>query len=430
MQYFLYILAIPFLYFNYKIIVSDLKIKKIPNKYLLYLIYLIPFYYIYIFFSFPEINYLLFLWQIFLTFLIWFILYYFNIWAAWDAKYLLVLSLFIPYIWIIPFIWNIALITIFYLFWYFIYFYLWKVLFNKNYRKSLWLNIKQDLSETWKVHKWNKWWNTYKIIAKFLLLFFVIFISIRLSRIYLFNNLLENWNSINYISEIIQKYNIYLIFLLILIFIWGLYLFRILINKFKFYIWEKLNLDLELIWNILIWILFILLASFIWYELVNNYGEISSLLFRVFTIYLWIYLIIKILIYSYKITFGTWEYIEKSIKNLNIDDIINIKDFNKKIMPNLEYKKDLLDYYNIENRSNIILNKYNIKTIKSIVRIINKKDIKFHWWKSVINDFICIKTFAFWIYIFLWFMLTYIYNNLLIQYIIEKISLIFKYFYY
>ena len=150
MQYILYILSIPFLYINYKIVVSDLKNKIIPNKYLGYLLLLIPFYYIYIFFSFSEINYLLFIWQIILTFIISFILYYFWIWAAWDAKYLLVLSLFIPYIWVIPFIWNIALITILYLFLYFIRFYLWKVLFNKVYRQSLWLNIKQDLTETWK----------------------------------------------------------------------------------------------------------------------------------------------------------------------------------------------------------------------------------------------------------------------------------------
>ena len=101
------------LYLNYKIVLSDLKYKKIPNKFLGYLLLLIPFYYIYIFFTFPDINYLLFLWQIILTFIISFILFYFNIWAAWDAKYLLVLSLFIPYIWIVPFIWNIALITIF-----------------------------------------------------------------------------------------------------------------------------------------------------------------------------------------------------------------------------------------------------------------------------------------------------------------------------
>ena len=242
MQYFLYILAIPFLYFNYKIIISDLKYKKIPNKYLVHLLLLIPFYYIYIFFSFPELNYILFLWQIIITFLVSFILYYFWIWAAWDAKYLLVLALFIPYIWIIPFIWNIALITLVYLFWYFLWFYFYKVAFDKNYRKSLWWSIKYDLSERWKVHKQNKWWDTYKIILKWFIIFLLIFVSIRLVRLYLLNSILENWNSNNYISEIIEKYNIYLVFLFIWIFIWWLYLFKIYINKIKKYISNRFKI--------------------------------------------------------------------------------------------------------------------------------------------------------------------------------------------
>ena len=451
MQYFLYILAIPFLYLNYKIVVSDLKIKKIPNKYLGYLLLIIPFYYIYIFFSFPEINYLLFLLQIFLTFIISFILYYFNIWAAWDAKYLLVLSLFIPYIWIIPFIWNIALITIFYLFWYFIYFYLWKVLFNTIYRKNLWLNIKQDLSETWKVHKWNKWWNTYKIVAKFLIIFFIIFVSIRLIRIYLFNSFSSHLASPNgretLFVEIIEKYNIYLIFLWIWVFIWWLYLFRLLINKFKIYINKKLNLNWDLIWNLLIWILFILLSSFISYELINNYNEISSLLFRVFTIYLVIYLIIKVLIYSYKITFGIGEYEYINIKDLKEGDVVDknylIKMFGKQSKlwyiydknseKEKEMRKNKLLYPNPSIFFKKIFWRINIKEEKIIKKcyiLVNR----YHKKKKTLNYKKILKirilnTFSFAPYIILWFLLTFFIKNKIFYYLINYLFNFIKNFY-
>jgi len=367
MQYLLYFLIPFFILLNYKIVISDLKNKIIPNKYLLYLLYLIPFYYIYIFFSFHDINYILFLWQIILTFLISFILFYFNIWAAWDAKYLLVLSLFIPYIWIVPFIWNIALITIFYLLLYFIYFYLWKIVFNKKYRKSLCWNIKKDLNKTFEIYKNNKWWNIYKIIAKFLLIFFIIFVSIRLSRIYLFNNLLENWNNISYLSQIIEKYNIYLIFLLIAIFIWWLYLLKLSINKFKKYISDKLNINLELIWNVLIWILFILLSSFIIYELINNYNKISNLLFRIFTLYLAIYIFIKILIYSYKITFWISQRYSIDINKLKNNDTVDIKELLIILKEDSEvYKKyNLIDNPSIKNIKKAI--KYSNNVSKKII---------------------------------------------------------------
>ena len=435
MQYFLYILAIPFLYLNYKIIASDLKIKKIPNKYLGYLLLLVPFYYIYIFLNFPEINYLFFLLQIFLTFIISFILYYFNIWAAWDAKYLLVLSLFIPYIWIIPFIWNIALITLFYLFWYFIYFYFGKLVFNKIYRQSLWWNIKQDLSETWKVHKSNKGWKTYKIISKFLLIFFIIFVSIRLFRIYLFNSFLENWNSFILFREFIEKYNIYLIFLWIWIFIWWLYLFRILINKFKIYISEKLKLNLELVWNVLIWILFFILISFISYELINNYNEISSLLIRVFTLYLGLYLIFKILIYSYKITFGIGESTYINIDILKKGDMIDkqylINIFWKQVSPyfikenkweNIDTFIDPKKYF---SNLDILIKKKDINIIKKYYKKYNdyyKKEISSY---TENNQIRILNTFAFWIYLFIWFIITFLFQDLIFKYIINNIINVF-----
>jgi len=116
MQYILlFLLSIPFLYINYKIIISDIKYKKIPNKYLLYLLYLLPLYYSYLIYFNSSFGILLFIIQIILALIISFILYSIWIWSAWDAKYLLVLALFIPDIWIVPLIWNIAIITLIYL---------------------------------------------------------------------------------------------------------------------------------------------------------------------------------------------------------------------------------------------------------------------------------------------------------------------------
>lgn len=440
MQYLLYFLSIPFLYLNYKIVVSDFKYKTIPNKYLAYLLGIIPFYYIYIFFSFPNISYLLFLLQIFLTFFISFILYYFNIWAAWDAKYLLVLSLFIPYIWIIPFIWNIGLITIIYLLLYFLWFYFWKCVFYKWYFKNLFVQIKTDLNERWEVHKSNKLWSTYKIIIKFILIFFIIFVSIRLSRIYLFKSFFENWNNFSLIQDFIEKYNIYLIFWLIIVFVWWLYLFILLMNKLKAYIVKKLKLNMESVSNMFILFLFLLLFIFIVYELVNNYTEISILLFRIFTIYLGLYIIIKILFYSYKVTFWIAEYNLIDVKNLKKGDIVD-KEYLIKLFWYDFKKENTSSYVEVSKKEKIIhkitwenINLYFKKIDNSISNIKIKElqnifKIQKQYEKNSTNIIKILNTFSFWPYIFLWFMLTFLLEDKIFKYISSLAINLIKYFY-
>ena len=431
MQYLLYFLTIPFLYFNYKIVISDLKYKKIPNKYLGFLFLLIPFYYIYIYWNFPDINYILFIWQILLTFIISFLLFYFWLWAAWDAKYLLVLSLFIPYIWIIPFIWNIAILTIFYLIWYFIYFYFWKLIFNKKYRKNLYSSIKEDLNQTWENHKWNKWWNTYKIISKFIIIFFIIFISIRLLRISIFSKLLENWNNI---QKIIENYNIYLMLLLIWIFLLILYVWKIL----RLYIWKIFKLNSSFISNVFLALLSIALFSFIFYELYYNYNEITNLLFQIFSFYLILYLIIKIIIYSYKITFWIWEVYYKNIDDLKNDDIVD-KEYlikNKLKYLNIEYiknksiiiPKEIVEKMKIDDfRDSIIDN--NIKKIISYYDIINKVTKLYK--KNNIDlkenkKIKVLRTFSFGPYVFAWFIISFLLWNKILTFIINNIFSLFN----
>ena len=419
----LFLIFIPFLYINIKIIIFDLKYKKIPNKYLWYLLLLIPIYYIYIFLNFPEINYLLFLGQIVLTFIISFILYYFWIWAAWDAKYLLVLSLFIPYIWIIPFIWNIALVTLTYLFWYFLYFYLYKVLFNKNYRQSLWWNIKIDLNERWKVYKQNKWWNTFKIIFKWLITFLLVFVSIRLVRLYLLHWIITTWQNSKFeiINEIIEKYNIYLIFLFIWIFIWWLYFTKLLIIKFKIHISEKFKLDLKLIWNILLGLLSIFLISFISYEYSKNPYEIKKYLFKIFTLYLILYLIFKILKAAYKITFWIAEYKYININNLKEGDIIDKKFLIDSFKNDAFIKQKWIKINKFEKNIDI----YNLKKLRDIYKWFNK----YHQEKKTknfvnFNTIKVLKTFSFWIFLIFGFIITIFLKNLIFIFIIKKIKYI------
>ena len=383
MQYLLYIIAIPFIFFNYKIIISDLKNKIIPNKYLIYLLAIIPLYYIYIYFNFPEINYLLFIWQIFLTLFISFILYYFWIWAAWDAKYLLILSLFIPYVWIVPFIWNIAILTIFYLLLYFIWFWIIRIILNPNDAKILGRSIKIDLNDKWKIYKNNKWWNTFLVILKTIILFLIIFITIRLIRLYYLKYFFQNSNNIEFMKNILERYDTYLLLFIIILFIWILYLFKILINNIRIFLTNKFNIQYKLLWTIFLLILATVLIIFIIYEYKNNSYEIKKYLFQIFTLYLWIYILIKIAIYSYNLTFWTWENYFIKVNNLKKWDIIE--------------KKWLKDSSNIWNDIKLINNQVTNEDIKLIKKAYNnnQKNIKL------------IKTFSFAPYILLSFIITY-----------------------
>ena len=444
MQYLLYLLSIPFLYVNYKIIRSDLKFKIIPNKYLSYLLILIPFYYIYIYISFTEINYLMFLLQIFLTFIISFILYYFWIWAAWDAKYLLVLSLFIPYTWIIPFTWNIAIITLVYLILYFIWFYFWKCIVYKGYAKSLWKQILNDLKEKWIFYKENKKWNNFFIILKWLVIFIIIFVSIRLARIYLFNEVFENSNNFSLLKNLIDNYSTYIILAMIIIFIWLIYLSIFIINEVKNNIVSILNIKVELVWNIFIFLLFIWLSSFIMWEYKINSEEIIESLFRIFSLYLIIYIIFKILLYSYKITFWIAE-----TNHINIEDLKEWDIVDKQFLIKMFWEQSSLWYADTpqekQERKNLILFPDPKKYFKNIDRTITKEDSKIikecykivnNWhkkektkWYNQIKQIKTLNTFPFAGYILWWFIITFILGNKIFKYIVSYFLDIIKSFY-
>ncbi len=397
MSYISYIFIIIFFYLNIKIIISDLKIKKIPNKYLGYLLLLVPIYWIYLFQKDLEINIILFIIQIILTLIISFILYYFWIWAAWDAKYLLVLSLFIPHIWIISFIWNIWLITIIYLLLYFIYFYLSFIFLPKKEKKDFIKWIKKDFLKS-SFFQEKKFLKKIIILLNNITFFLITFILIRLIRIYLFFNLL-NKNNINNIWKYLNKYNFYIIFL----FIWIYYLLFFLFNKLKNYLLIKyfFEKNIRYIKIFMKFILIILLISFIYYEYIINPYNIIINIKIILTYSIIIYILFRILKYSYEIAFYTSEIKEIPLNELKKWMILN--------MPYLKWKIERNDFQNIES---------DIKT---------KKDLeKVKWILKKLKQIEIINTFSFWIYIFIAFFITILYNNKIYFSIINYLFLLIK----
>jgi len=444
MQYiFLSILSIPFLYINYKIIINDIKEKKIPNKYLLKLIYIIPFFYIYLFFYNYEISFLSFIFNILLTLFISFILYYIWIWSAWDAKYLLVLWLFLPHIWIINIIINISIITIIYLLLYFIWFYFWKCLFDISYSKKLIWSIKQEFIEKWLIYKKNEWWNNLYIIIKWLIFFFTLFISIRIFRIYIINYITSTNIISSEILNTVKEFYLYFFIIYILLFILIFHLINLLLNKIKNLLFIKFNIRNEKVWKFLMLILLLILLIFIWFEFIYNKYELINNLYKIFSIMLLIYIWFIFIRYIYKITFNMSETYFVNISDLKIWDIIDksylIKIFweqaslwfcnqNEKI-EDIEERKKCIFFPNpkkyILDFNNSIW-EYEYEKINDMYKIVNnyhKKNNDSYVENLNIKIF---KTFSFWPYIFIWFITTLLFKNEIFNFIfkliIEKIK--------
>lgn len=309
------IIAIPFLYLNYRIIFTDITEKKIPNICILYLACLLPVWYLYswYFWNFSWVNPSIFFFQIFLTCLIWFWLFHFNIWWAWDAKYLLILGLFIPHIWVIPFIWNIALATLSILIVYFLWFWLGSNLWIHARRKNLYRELVKTKKEELFVKYRKKWRRGILFdILKWINIFLVIFISLRLIRIYVIDYIERKYDVS--IFEIIagainSPYNILYLIAFIAAICWLLFLIRYIYTIVKTYIIPPYDV------YVICWLSCSMLA-FILYEYSKNPEYIAKKMFLIFTLYLWIYITFKILIYAYKIVF-----IVKEETFVNISDL-------------------------------------------------------------------------------------------------------------
>lgn len=399
------ILSLFFLYINYRVIKNDLKEKRIPNKYLVYLLYILPFWYLYVgyYWYLNEIHLGFIILQVLLTFFISFLLYHFNIWWAGDTKYLLVLSLFIPHIGIIPFIWNIAIIVLFYLLLYSIWFCLGKNLWVKHKRQTLysilWKIKKDEFSKNRQYTKRKK--NILRIL-KVVNIFFIFFICIRLLRIHVIESLITSYNLKIY-KILSSDYIFYIIFLWIAVALTLLLIIKYITLQIKKIFWKDSPIIFIVTLNI--WAFIIIL-----WEYLRDPWDFFINLWKILTLYLMIYICVKILFWIYRIIFVTSEENFVHIDNLKEGMIIN-KSYLLEMLNNLApYNKDIYTNYpfidQIKREVNSHLHTDDVKNLQKIIKSTNKSFKKHTKSKNDFSQIIYIKTvqsFSFSIYIISWF---------------------------
>ena len=164
--------------------------------------------------------------------------------------------------------------------------------------------------------------------------------------------------------------------------------------------------------------------SFIFFEYKESPISIVNNLKLIFTIYLALFVIIQVFIYSYKLLFKVSDEIYIHINDLKEWDIIN-KDYliltygDKKILWAHWNKKGYL-YPNPKIPLNDVEKpflKKDVKLIKHVYNIVAESSDE----KNINSDkIIILKTFVYWFYIFLGFLLTYFYDDLILKTIIES----------
>ena len=421
-----------FVWINVFIIINDYKYKKIPNKQLIYLLGILPVFLFLLAFIYGQTIEIFFIVHLFISFVVTFLLYYFWIWWAWDAKYLLVLSLFLPQIWILTFIANIAILTLWYLFLYFIWFYLKKITYDIikwwNFIQSVYIDLTEKFYYTFIAEQKLNNKLLIQIIWSWLLKFLVIFTSLRLLKIYIFDAYILSYYYLiledkNIISNILN-HSILLFFVIW----WSIFLFYYLIQKAYNYVYNKIlnfthfillpafHIDKKYSKDILIVIMLIILVIPIIIEFQYNPIEISDNLYLIASYYLWIYLIFKIFSYLYKITFQIWEMEMIDIKKLKVWDIVDKRylidrfatenclwAFNNS--KGFMYPNPKKYINNFENPVDLVA----INDIKKAYKIVNK--VHDTWNDNPLNKIKTLKTFAFSWYIFWGFVMSYVYSD-------------------
>lgn len=421
------------MYINFLIIITDIREKIIPNKYLICLIFLLPLYIIYSLLLWDTGFWLntLMLVSIISTFIISLGLHSFWIWSAWDAKYLMILALFIPNVWIIVFIWHIALITIIYLLLYFFWFYIWRSFLIRWHLYQLMRSISQDLRDRFLhyIYKWKNQVNNIYIYIKllrYIIIFITVFMSVRIFRLYIIE-LVENHERLWINSIIVENYFYFFILggiLTSVISIIGLYYIYI---KLRNYISNKKNISSDAIDNLCTISLFLILLWYLQHQLYINPDDTKFNLTRILTLLLLIYLIFICIKYLFKLAFYSSEIKVIHINQLKKWDIIDktylIKIFwqqkalwkhNSKWILSPDPRKYFLKLHNP-------LDKDGAKIIKRCYKIVNtyhkKRDTHF----QTIQHIQVYKTFSFWLFIFLWFFISFLYWDKIFELIINNI---------
>ncbi len=309
---------------NFKIISSDIKEKRIPNKHLVSLLILLPFWYIFSFkfWFFWEIHIAIFLIQFFLALGVCFALYHFWLWWAWDVKYIFVLSLFLIDTSIISLLWAIWLVTLLYLFGYFFIFWIQRILPGKNnVFIQLWESQKQKLIHE-KIN--NGLTRYYKKIAFGFLMFLIIFLLERLNRSYILDRIYKAFDfspSELFLSILNIDNGIIIIFFLGVTWVALSFIFlKYTILQFQ----EKLGYNLQFLFILLSLCLLIFLS---YDDIQNNTQVFLNKAFLILTLYLSIYFTLKLLWASYKIAFRSQEESFIKIEDLKAGMIIDRNDF-------------------------------------------------------------------------------------------------------
>lgn len=405
-----FFLGISFLFFNTKIIVSDIREKIVPNKYLLFLILLLPFWYIYAmqFSIFPDISFGASFLQFIIAFIVAFWLFHFWLWGAWDAKYLLILWLFIPYMSIISMVGSIAIVTLMYLITSFIWFWTGRNILQKNFHiyKHLWNQKRSEILQK-KQYLWKK--KYYRNILSTLCLFIIFFGTIRLVRVYIIEYIsrktwLTPFEIIQYILQ--SNIDIFIVWIgMIVIIMWVFILSRLTYLKFQ----ERLGYNLQIAFLAFICLL---ISPFVYHDVVTNPEWFKTKLILIFTLYMWIYILIKVLLAGYKIVFKSEEEVSIYIDDLHPGMIVN-----KEYLLKNFWSQDILENYFEENTkaTKMIvqiknpLDEEDCEKIKEIYKVVkdhhtNKKTE----WYNELSLIRIMRVFALSPYIFLGFFLSFI----------------------
>lgn len=383
-------LILIFLYLNIRIISSDIRLKKIPNRYLLYLLYLVPFWYIVLFIFSDYFLQWVIIWKVIFeicfTTIVAFLLFHFWKWWAWDAKYLLILGLFIPFVWIGLFGMSIALITILYMLLYFFYFWFGANMWQTNKRKSLYKNLWKIYKDKIDISRKNSEKKDILIKAlKAINIFFVFFISLRFIRIHIMEYIGEN-------PEKLLQINIPPIY--IFLGILGIILAISIGIRFIVIYWKN-KLEAK---RPLLSILFInlLCITYLSYEYIRDTISFIENIILIFTLYLIIYCIVKLLLFSYKLVFVYQEEMLIDIKDLKAGMIIDCKSLyqNMKDLHHAPKEVFAVHPYLDEETKDIIQNAYKQINTHNTSKQEDMKYIKIK------------KYFSFGIFIFLGFLLS------------------------
>ncbi len=395
MQLFLVLFWLLFWVINYKIVSSDISKKTIPNILLILLwvlsaigtiTWVLPWYNLVFIASFA------------IALIIGFTLYSLWFLSAGDIKYILVLSLFIPNISIITFMVNISLITFIYLLVFFCYLYFIVGFFYKKektpYAKLLRNNISWDIVTRKNKNTSVKYW----FIPKLLLIiniFLIIFICIRLLRLYIVENIPSS-----YIQNITPEQ--------ILIIIWILLGISVLLmRKVWAHIWQKYETKSTLINITGTLVLIVLLFSLLQYWYRTDYFWLIENLYTIMTVYIAIFLLIRWFIYLYKFSLIEMELLYIPPQDLKKWDIVS-KDFiTNFIIPILEHKGEK-DKKNIKNLEVVrtIRNNLTSQQVKTLQDIYKNEKIEGGVW--------VLPTTAFSHFIFGWFLISILLGDYII----------------